>query len=397
MGYSVFVDIAAALAVTALLAESYGVMRRKFVGAALAPIVLGVLFGLMALVQMHRPLEPFDGFIIDLRNIPIALSGAFLGWRGLVPCLVIALATGYGIGGVGATSGMWGMVLAGLAGMIWARKTAHLEERNFSVLMLLAIAMSAHLLAGLALPNDIAVWFFTTAAGPILAMNLIAIPLIGALLERENRRILQENHMAAAITRDPATGLLTGPAFVRELMNAYAARSFGTYAGFLSIKLESAFWPSVFGRVRKSVNPVVDRELLSAHLEYSELAGSCADGRILIPISKNELDHINRIKSDLRQALTSAKAGAAYDGLIHLTVIDATDPAEFQRVTETAALETQPDWRRRSARVRFSFKPPGEMSFVQRARLFNPDVHDVLFAKAEFLICRSRSRSRSRT
>lgn len=115
MTFSVFLDFAASLAVLALLAESYGVIRRRFVGAFAAPIVLGVLFGLMAVVQMHRPFEPFDGVIIDMRNVPIALAGAFLGWRGLLPCLGIAVATRMGIGGVGMVSGIAAMAMSGLA------------------------------------------------------------------------------------------------------------------------------------------------------------------------------------------------------------------------------------------------------------------------------------------
>ena len=109
-----------------------------------------------------------------------------------------AFATRIGIGGVGTVAGVMGMSISGLAGMIWSRQTAHLEHRHLGVLFVLALCMSTHLISGLAVPREMAIWFFTVAAGPIFAVNLVAVPLIGALLERENRRMKEERRLAAA-------------------------------------------------------------------------------------------------------------------------------------------------------------------------------------------------------
>ncbi|ABD53389.1 LytS/YhcK type 5TM receptor domain-containing protein [Jannaschia sp. CCS1] len=391
MNTSVFFDIAAALAVTALLAESYGAVRRRMVGTNLAPVVLGVLFGLMALLQMFNPVEPYDGLIIDMRNVPIALAGAFLGWRGVLPCLAIAFATRYGIGGVGMLAGVVGMTIAGLAGIIWARLTAHLEQRGLGLLLLLAAAMSTHVVSGVVVPRDMAIWFFSVAAAPIVLVNFLAVPLIGSLLERENRRIQRENKLSAAITRDPETGLLTGPALVRDLTNAYAAQPFGTFAGFLKVTPDRRFW-SLYGGLFGAAHPrPVDASDLTQAVDHAALAGTCADGSVLIPLSAWEIENITRVKSALRSAMRNKLRQGETLGLLDMAVIEAAEPAEFIRVAKRAALTAQPDWSRAPMAGKTRAKDTSQLASVRRSKIFNPEEHDVLFAKADFLIDRSHS------
>jgi len=383
-------DMAAALAVTALLAQSYGVLQRRFVGAAWAPAVLGVLFGVMAVAQMRNPVEPYDGLFIDLRNIPIALAGAFLGWRGLLPCLLIVAAVRIDLGGIGTAAGVWSMVIAGLAGMIWARKMAHVERRTLGMLVMLALAMSLHLLGALALPREMALVFFTEAAGPILLINLMAVPLIGQLLERENRRIAYVHRMTAA--RGPISDphLLPPDAFARDMANAYAARTFGTFSGFVRITPISGPVGDLFATFRAAEVPFVDRTFLAQHLEHGELACQAADGSILIPLSDLEIANPNRITGDLRQALRAGGAARpARSTPFELQVIPARDPARFLRMVESASEPREPRWNHFCAAQSMSPLRPGEKSRVRRARVFDRDIHEGLFAKAEFLMDRN--------
>ncbi len=388
MNFSIVIDIAATLALTALLAESYGTVRRRLVGNALAPFALGVLFGFMALLQMFNPVEPFDGLIIDLRNIPIALAGAFLGWRGLLPCLAIAMATRIGLGGVGMEAGLWAMVIAGLAGVIWARKMVDHDARNFGGLLLLALAMSTHLLAGLALPQELATWFFTTAAAPILALNLVAVPMIAWLLERENRRIRRDNRLAAAATHDPVSGLLLAPAFMREVTNAYAAQPFGTFAGFLTITPVPGIWRTAVGLFGEPAPIALDRQALSNYLEHWQLAGLCADGRVLIPLNAEEIAKISRVKADLNAALRRTPSAAA-GTVVTLSAVALHEPSDFLKVATSAPVPANVNWKREKA-WRGAANTRRKAPFrATRPLAFSSDDHDILFAKAEFLIDRS--------
>lgn len=387
MSSSVVIDVIAAVAITALLADVYGMVRRRYIGSALAPYLLGVMFGLIALVQMFNPLEPFEGLIIDMRNIPVALAGAFLGVRGLLPCLAIAMLTRISLGGMGVESGLLGMTIAGVAGLIWSWKLVNLDARSFTGFILLAFVMSSHLAAAAILPRDIAIWFYTTAALPLFALNLIAVPMLAALLERENYRIRRENRLVASVTHDPVSGLLLAPAFMREMANAYTARAFGTFAGFLTITPERGIWRTAVGLFGEPAPIALDRQALAVHLEHAELAGLCADGRILVPLSAEEVAHKSRVKANLSDALRDTPS-AATGTLVTLSMVDVADPAEFLRITESAVVPANVNWKAETEARQKSIIRPDEPSQVRTASIFNRDEHEILFAKAEFLIKR---------
>ncbi|MBY4894552.1 hypothetical protein KUL25_17475 [Rhodobacteraceae bacterium N5(2021)] len=389
MSVTFIVDVIVAIAVSALLGEAYGGVRRKLSGKALAPFALGALFGVIALILMLRPIEPYDGLLIDLRNIPIALAGAFLGWRGLLPCLFIAASTRIGMGGIGATAGVVAMIMAGGAGCFWAWYVQRFDKRSFKMLLVLAIAMSSHLLAGFVLPDDLAAWFFTTAALPLFAMNLLAIPLIGYVLERENRRIQREHRMAAAMTRDPETGLLTGAAFVRDVTNAFAALPYGTFSGFLKISVNTGGWhlsERFFGAAEKAV---LDGPFLAQHMEHAQYAGMAIDGSVLVPVTAYEIDTVSRVKSHLRLGLQNRCRDEGISATLQFEVLEAPDPKDFLRIAKTAAVIPRSDWAHQRCGPRGALGSRAHITTPRRSQIFNPEEHEVLFAKAEFLIERS--------
>ncbi len=395
MYFTILIDFAASLAIMAMLAESYGVVRRRLVGAALAPVLLGVLFGLIAMVEMFRPLEPFDGLIVDMRNVPIALAGAFLGWRGLIPCLIIAASARIGIGGVGVQAGLIAMVIAGLAGMIWAQKTAHLKRRGIGQLLGLACAMSLHLSAAFVLPHEMAAWFFGVAAGPIFLLNLISITLVGAFLERENRRILGENQLLAAATRHPVSGLLTAPAFTRDVSNALEARPLGTFAGLMIVSAEHHPLRGLLMRSGAiTQNVAVDRHHIADFVTHADLVGQSSDGRILIPLTKEELLNSDQLAADLRRnsrGLANQTEGRQGSAQLAFEVLPTPDPAVFLSAVESAPLAAQPSWLKVKASEDAAPHRSKLRSAARRARLFDPAEHDALFLKADFLINRSRT------
>jgi hypothetical protein len=215
--WSMIVDFASALAVVIVLAFVYGRVRQWLAFPRTSQIFLGCFFGFAAVVQMSSPLVPMEGLVIDMRNIPIALCGAFLGWRASLTCLAIAAMTRIGIGGIGMWSGLLGMVFAMLGGRLWAIWTRRLESRNALHLFGLGVMGSAHLFAAPVLPEPAFTWFVTYAMLPIFLINMVVIPSVAALLEAEHRKISKENLLLAAVDRHPETGLMTAPAFEREL------------------------------------------------------------------------------------------------------------------------------------------------------------------------------------
>ncbi len=213
----VLADFVSSLGLLAMLAMVYGIMRRKLPGTALAPQVLGVLFGLVAVIQMYSPLSPVDGVIIDMRCIPVALAGAFLGLRGLLICVVIAGAARISIGGIGWMSGVVSIILAGSAGTLWNHLMRGAARRSLLAIFGLAAMMSFHIAAVLFLPHDVAIWFVSVAMPVVLLLNLTALPLVAVLMERERVAMDLEALERGDLGESSSSGFLAPDAFARTL------------------------------------------------------------------------------------------------------------------------------------------------------------------------------------
>lgn len=335
MGFDsgLIMDFASSLAIVAVLSWGYGMMRRVIAGVVLAPLVLGVLFGLVAVLQMHAPIEPVPGLIIDLRAVPVALAGAFLGWSGLLACLGIALAARYGIGGVGMAPGMVAITLAGLGGLVWDRMTRHIRRRGLRPLIGLAALTCCSLAAGLVLPAQLAAWFYTAAAPPLAVMYLVAVPAVGALLERERRMLQMEDAMKAAARTDAASGLFTRQAFAREIAHLSASANLPAVAAVVVLTVRhrrflSDHWgTAIMGHILGGL-----RHRLASLVCHGAMLGKSRDGRILIAVTEQELAGIDDLRIALRRAV-SDRAIALPGGdsaRIHVTdrVVPLPDPAD---------------------------------------------------------------------
>lgn len=394
MSIASILDFLASVAILAMLADGYGTVRRRLVGVAVAPVVLGVLFGIVAIVEMARPFEPFEGVLIDLRNIPIALAGAFLGWRGLLPAMAIAIYARFEFGGVGTLAGVSGIVIAGLAGMIWARKMAHHHGRSFAMLLCLSLAMSAHLLSAVVMPRELALWFFTNAAGPLLAANLLCVTFIGWILEQENRRVSNEIRLARAAHGGVENAPLRGPAFVHAVKSVFAAKPFGDFAGFLIIGPQKGLLAKILCGVLPGMVP--DHPLpplvLDDLVEHRNLIGQSADGRLFIPLSEAEVVNSPKIVQEIRTNWRAHYGENSATRWTHLyfdaRILKVRDPAQFFRIVAKIANSHQEDWPS-LRRIEDRARKMGLASGRREAELFNPVEHNALFAKADFLMDRT--------
>jgi hypothetical protein len=176
-------DLLSPLALLAILCLSHDLIRQRLPGRRAGEVAMGLSFGLVAAVQMMAPMIPVAGLIVDLRVVPIALAGAYLGWRGVLACLAVALAIRWQIGGIGLVPDALGMVIAGGAGLLWAWLTRHHRPRGMRALMGLAFLMSANVLTGALMPAPFAMWMLTSAAPMLVLFYLVAVPLLAAILE----------------------------------------------------------------------------------------------------------------------------------------------------------------------------------------------------------------------
>ena len=185
----------------------YGFIARISPNPTLRNICMGATFGLGALFAMLTPIEFADGVIIDMRNLLVGLSGAFFGILGSAIAITIAIATRIYLGGSGALAGCLGIVLAGLAGLIWARFFRNKLKSSTKENVILGVIISSHLVAILILPVEIR-WHLLLEIAPILVVfNLLGSILIGSLLAREESLIAENEALFDAATTDPLTRL----------------------------------------------------------------------------------------------------------------------------------------------------------------------------------------------
>ena len=202
------VDLMASIGLIVVLGFFYGHGLRWISHPRISEYALGAVFGAAAIFQMHQPFEPMNGLIIDLRNIPAALAGAFLGWRGIFMCVVMAVGMRIGISGASMFAGVLGILTAASMGALWAEWTKSHQKRGLKLHLVLAVMISAHLTSALILPAGLRNWFWSEAALPILLINILVVPIVAAILELERRKVSEEMRLRNSVVFDPELSLI---------------------------------------------------------------------------------------------------------------------------------------------------------------------------------------------
>lgn len=332
-GYNV-VDFAGPIGLLCVLIVGVGEIRRWLSSPKQVQYVLGAIFGLVAVIEMEMPISPFEGVIIDLRIVPVILAGAFLGWRGLAVCLIMAIATRLYIGGVGAGSGVASVVISGALGALWTSATrAHLR-RGFWQLCQLGLISGLSFVSAALLPADIAIWFVWNAAPILWLIYLVTIPIVGALIQREIRRIEAEHFMREGASTCPDSGLLRPASFIRETLQLAATEPKGTVAGLLVIWPVYAKWLGTFwGSGLTSRVQAAMAIALVGRLTHSGRIGLSRHGHLLVPLTAEEVaqhqDATESLSRRLAQTELRLSAGQKFRFGAKLRVLPAQNDAEL--------------------------------------------------------------------
>jgi len=307
-----------------MLAVAYGSLYRMMPSKHLFAPVVGTLFGLVALVQMHSPVEPFAGLIIDMRCVPVALAGAFLGPRGLIPCLLIAAAARYGIGGVGMPAGIAALIAAGGAGLVWQGLTPGWRH-GWKSIVVLGLATSVHLIGTVFLPPELAIWFLREAAPILVVLNLIAVPLVATLLEREQLQIDREEQSKKDRAFTGGRGLMGPDAFAWALSQASTSGTLHDGASVIAIRIRfngalARFWGQDADRVAMETF----HARLAAVLPDGGLFGWASDDLVLMAIPRTcpnaARDLLTQIRRDVSAAPITAAGVAPFRLILDLDV-----------------------------------------------------------------------------
>jgi diguanylate cyclase len=213
------------LGVMALTAMAFGQIERMEYSAVIRSALQGFVFGLGAIVAMLSPLHVADGVIIDARGIFVGLAGAFGGAPGAAVAVLLAGTARLVVGGQGAISGLCGIFLAGLAGLMWRRIYWEAGRHDWRALLVLGFMIPTSLVALLLLPDGLGLMLLRTS-GPILVVaSVFAAVALGTFIQREVGLVRGERLLRAEATTDPLTGLLNRRSFEARVADTLSSQN----------------------------------------------------------------------------------------------------------------------------------------------------------------------------
>jgi len=201
MNFFVFIDNAALMLVMSLL--STNIQLRWFKRENGRNIILGVLYGLSAVMAMEIPMVLQPGVIFDSRSVILSLGGLFTGGiTTLIACGIAAIAR-FLIGGPGTFTGVGSIVISGFAGLLFRRIV---RARNLSLNMgwLFLFGFLVHLILVawfFTFPIEIALSIIENVALPYLVVFPLATMLIGAFLIAQQQRLNTEANLVKSEKR----------------------------------------------------------------------------------------------------------------------------------------------------------------------------------------------------
>jgi diguanylate cyclase len=198
-------DAVAALAVAAIL---FAPLLRQF-GSVRGALMTGAALGIGAALQFATPVHIGPGVFLDMRAVPLALAGGFLGVAGALPATAIAAAARLWIGGAGAEAGAVALCLASGSGLAWRALVSGDRQRGIPALAGLGAISCLHILPVFALPGDIQAAAFLGPIPCLVVLNVAGAVAVGLIFEeaRWTARTEAQQRAEAAEALPPLSGM----------------------------------------------------------------------------------------------------------------------------------------------------------------------------------------------
>jgi PAS domain S-box-containing protein len=189
MNFIEFINNAALLLVLSILSNN--IQLRWLKRQPLQSLVLGLLYGLVAVMAMSIPMELQPGVIFDGRSVVLSLAGLFTNsLTTFIACIFAALWRVH-LGGTGVFTGVGSILISGLAGIIYNRLVSRKGTR---------LTYSRLFLFGLSVHVILALWFATLIVKQVFVPYLVVFPLatmlIGSFMVAQRQQSQMEKDLA---------------------------------------------------------------------------------------------------------------------------------------------------------------------------------------------------------
>lgn len=210
-----------AVGITAALAIGFGVLRRCSLPDWQRSALIGVMFGLGAVVLSFSPAQLAPGVVVDGRAIFVGFAAAFAGPPAFIAAAVVnAIARIWLVGGLGTPMHVVGPVIAGAMGLLWERFILKKHGASPGTLALLGLMISSTALLLFVLPFEIALPIFLSGWPLMMLASVAASVSFGLFLRRELDQVEREALLKKAAFRDELTGLHNRRSFDAEVTTA---------------------------------------------------------------------------------------------------------------------------------------------------------------------------------
>ncbi|MEW5422694.1 GGDEF domain-containing protein [Amorphus sp. 3PC139-8] len=203
----------------AVVAVAYSVVPQRLKDNAIEAVILGVLFGLGAVLAMVDPVHLRPGLIVDSRTTLVILAGLFGGPVAAAISAALAIAYRLYLGGVGAYPGSLVIVLSALISLFGYYVLRRNGEKavDFKILTIIALLSPFTTFAAFLLPWTIALRVLEDTFIPSSIVRVAGVLLLGTILIHERARRQAEQRIAELAGTDELCGLANRRAFYSAL------------------------------------------------------------------------------------------------------------------------------------------------------------------------------------
>ncbi|MCZ7497329.1 diguanylate cyclase [Agrobacterium tumefaciens] len=191
----------------ALVVYAYAWIVRGIESRAIRQPAIGFLFGFVGMLSMADPIELHPGIIYDARSILLVLSSIYSCPLGTVIAAVMMAACRLWIGGVGAASGVVGIVVIAIAGYLLSLVPVAWFGTRWRRVLVFGFATILAFTGLATLPWTVVEPLLVTSALPLMVVNISGALLLSDLLEREAYRVRIQRALENEASVDPLTKL----------------------------------------------------------------------------------------------------------------------------------------------------------------------------------------------
>lgn len=296
--------LAASCALIILVTCSFQNLKSLGQVHGLGDLPAGILLGATSVAQMFHPIEPFPGFIFDLRTVPLALAGAFTGFRAALLAACLACLARFFLSGTGMWSGMLAIVLATLVGYSWQMIRCRGYLKGRLGYFALGVLTCSTFTAALILPETVRIWFFTNAVPLLTVIYLTLLPLLAWIGDRGFLfdTVSQQSARTALSRRDIA--LMSLPAFIHDMrLDSVLGQGQGAHVVLCLTLRDLSHLESRHSRTRRDGLSEAVLVRITEFLPEIRSAGLLGDRTLLIPLTRDQLKQLDRIRNGIREAL----------------------------------------------------------------------------------------------